>query len=184
MSKNLLGAAGAAAVAAALAVGALAAPAQAASIGRTDPADVAHGVDLRAVRVVNGDRALRIVLTHADLRRTPKSGAGGAVYIDTDPNDRGPELVFVGGYFEGTDYQLLRTEGFGVKQWKGVVNAFHVLTLDYDQEKTRMRISRKALGGADQVRVAVRVSGERADGTDVVDWLGEPRSFTPWVAQG
>jgi hypothetical protein len=34
--------------------------------------------------------------------------------------------------------------------------------------------------------IAMRVSGNRSDGaTDgLVDWVGEPRSFTPWIAQG
>jgi hypothetical protein len=182
MSKKFI-ATTAAAAAAALAVG-LGGPAAAASIGVTDPADVDHGVDLRAVRVANGEDNLRIVLTHDDLRRSPKSGAGGAVYIDTDPANKGPELVFVGGYFAGTDYQLLHTEGFGVKKWGDVVDGFHQLTLDYDRDKTRMRISREALGDVGAVRVAVRVAGERPDGTHVVDWLGEPRSFTSWVPRG
>ena len=182
MSKTFIGTAVAAA-AAALALG-FAAPAAASSIGVTDPADVDHGVDLRAVRVANGDENLRIVLNHTDLRRSPRSGAGGAVYIDTDPADRGPELVFVGGYFAGTDYQLLHTEGFGVKKWGDVVDGFHQLTLDYDKDKTRMVISRAALGNVGDVRVAVRVAGERPDGTHVVDWLKEPRSFTPWVSRG
>jgi hypothetical protein len=150
----------------------------------TDPADVDHGVDLRAVRVVNGDAAVRVVLTHADLRRNPRSGAGGAVYLDTDPADRGPELVFVGGYYDGTDYQLLYTEGFGRRNWGKPVDGAYLLTLDYDREQTRMRISRKAVGTDGEVRVAVRVSGDRHDGSSVVDWLGAPRSFTPWVARG
>ena len=49
-----------------------------------------------------------------------------------------------------------------------------------------MRMSREALGNPGKVRVAVRVSGTRTDGTStgLVDWLGEPRSFTPWVAKG
>jgi hypothetical protein len=183
MSKTFIAAA-AATAAAALALGGLAATASAAGIGVTDPADVDHGVDLRAVRVANGDENVRIVLNHTDLRRTPKSGAGGAVYIDTDPADRGPELVFVGGYYEGTDYQLLHTEGFGVSRWGDPVEGFHELTLDYVKDKTRMRISRKALGDVGDVRVAVRVAGERPDGTHVVDWLGEPRSFTAWVSRG
>lgn len=181
--NNLIGAAVAAASATALALG-LTAPATAAGIGVTDPDDVRHGVDLRAVNVVHGDENLKIVLNHTNLRPSPKSGAGGAVYIDTDPADKGPELVFVGGYFDGTDYQLLHTEGFGVKNWKGVVKGFHILRLDYVKEQTRMRISRAALGPVDEVRVAVRVSGERRDGTQVVDWLGARRSFTPWVSRG
>lgn len=183
MRKNLIGAAVAAASATALALS-LGAPASAAGIGVTDPDDVNHGVDLRAVNVVHNDKSLKIVLNHTNLRPSPKSGAGGAVYLDTDPADKGPELVFVGGYFEGTDYQLLHTEGFGVKNWKGVVDGFHILRLDYDKEQTRMRISRAALGAVDSVRVAVRVSGERRDGTQVVDWLGDPRSYTPWVSRG
>ena len=179
MRKNFTGLA---AIAGALALG-VAAPASAAGIGVKDPADTRHGVDLRSV-VVNHDTALTITMTHANLRRDPASGAGGAVYIDTNRADAGPELVFAGGYFEGTDYTLLRTEGFGVKNWKAPVDGFYIMSLDYDKEQTRMRISRKALGATDKVRVAVRVSGTRPDGTKVTDWLGEPRSFTPWVKRG
>ena len=185
MRKTSIGPAAAAVVAATTCALALSGPAaQAASIGITDPADANHGVDLRAVRVINGDNAVRIVLTHANLRRDPRSGAGGAVYLDTDPTDRGPELVFVGGYYEGTDYQLLHTEGFGRTNWGAPVEGSYLMTLDYDREQTRMRISRGALGAEGKVRVAVRVAGERRDGTKVVDWLGEPHSFTRWVERG
>jgi hypothetical protein len=184
MSKTLKAAtATAAAAAAALTLG-LAAPASAESIGLRDPADINHGVDLRAVHVVNGDRNLRIVLNHTNLRRDPRTGSGGAVYIDTRPADKGPEFVFVGGFFEGTDYTMLATEGFGAKNWKAPVRGFYEMTLDYAKEQTRMRISRRALAGADAVRVAVRVAGQRTDGSQVVDWLGAPRSFTPWVDRG
>ena len=173
---------------AALAAGALtlglAAPASAASIGVKDPADIGHGVDLRAVHVVNGEHRARVVLNHTNLRRDPKTGAGGAVYIDTDPKDAGPELVFVGGYFEGTDYQLVKTEGFGPKQWVAPVKGFYEMTLDYDKEQTRMRISRKALGTDGKIRVAVKVAGQRTDGSTVTDWLGDRREFTLWVARG
>jgi hypothetical protein len=180
MSKTRLGVV---ATAAALTLG-LAAPASAASIGVKDPADIGHGVDLRAVHVVNGEKNLRIVLNHTNLRRDPRTGASGVVYIDTDAGDRGPELVFAGGYFEGTDYQLLKTEGFGPKQWKAPVSGFYKMTLDYAEEQTRMRISRQALGDVDSVRVSVKVAGQRTDGSAVVDWLGERRSFTTWVHRG
>ena len=180
MSKTCLGAV---ATAAALTLG-LAAPAAAASIGVKDPADIGPGVDLRAVQVANGERNLRIVLNHTNLRRDPRTGAGGVVYIDTDADDRGPELAFVGGYFEGTDYQLLTTEGFGPKRWKEPVTGSYRMTLDYTKEQTRMRISRAALGDVDAVRVSVKVAGHRTDGSQVVDWLGERRSFTTWVDRG
>jgi hypothetical protein len=56
--------------------------------------------------------------------------------------------------------------------------------LDYDREHVRMRISREALGSPDEVRVAVKVAGSRRDGSSTApDWLGEPRSFTEWVAR-
>jgi hypothetical protein len=32
--------------------------------------------------------------------------------------------------------------------------------------------------------VAVKVSGQRRDGTEVVDWMGKPRSFTLWLDRG
>lgn len=183
MSKILSSAA--AIGAAALTIG-LAAPATAASIGVKDPADINHGVDLRAVVVNNGVDELRIVLSHTNLRRDPSSGSGGATYIDTDRSDKGPELVFLGGYFEGTDYQLVETEGFGRKNWGAPVDGFYEMKLDYAKERTTMIVSREALGGAGKVRVAVKVAGTRTDGTStgLVDWLKEPRSFTTWVARG
>lgn len=169
--------------AAALTAG-LATPAGAASIGVHDPQDTHHGSDLRSVQVVNGDRNVWVVTSHTNLRRDPATGSAGAVYIDTDPQDRGPEYVFVGGYFEGTDYQLLHTEGFGHRQWGRPVQGSYEMRVSYDKEQVRMRMSRAALGRPGKVRASVKVSGLRRDGTSVVDWLGEPRSFTRWVARG
>ncbi len=175
MRKTLIGAA---ATAAALTIS-LAGPASAERYGIDDPIESGHGVDLVAVTVVNAQQNLRITLTHNNLRRSPAAGAGGAVYIDTDPEDRGPELVFVGGFFAGTDYQLLSTEGFGVGQWGEPVDGSYDMKLSYAQEKTLIRISRQALGGADAVRVAVRVSDN-----EIFDWMGKPRSYSLWLARG
>lgn len=166
----------------ALALG-LPAPSYADSIGAKDPSDVAHGVDLRAVQVQNTDSFVRVVLVHEDLDPSPESGAGGAVYLDTDAEDRGPELVFLGGYFEGTDYQLLETEGFGQKRWGDIVDGSWRMRLDFDKEHTVMRIARDAVG-ADDVRVAVKVAGTQPDGDRVTDWLRGPRELTEWVARG
>lgn len=174
---------GAVATAAALTFS-LAGPASAERFAIDDPAESGAGVDLLAVTVVNAEKNLRVVLHHQNLRRNPSGGAGGVVYIDTDPADKGPELVFTGGLFAGTDYSLLATEGFGTANWGDPVSGLYVMKLDYAKDTTRIQISRKALGGADEVRVAVRVSGERADGTSVVDWMGKPRSFTMWLDRG
>lgn len=162
----------------------LAAPANAASIGVKDPKDSHHGSDLRSVAVKHGNRNVVVVTTHTNLRRDPKSGSGGAVYLDTDRSDKGPEFVFAGGYFEGTDYVLVETEGFGHKKWGEPVEGSYRMTLDYAEEQVRMRMSRAVLGKPDEVRIAVRASGNRTDGTSVLDWLREPRSFTRWVAKG
>jgi hypothetical protein len=162
----------------------VAGPALAASLTATDPQDIDHGVDLRKVKVYNGEANLKVTLTHVNLRKSFKSGASGSVYIDTDPTDKGPEYVFSGGFYEGTDYMLSRTEGFGVKKWGKPVKCSYQLRLDYAEEKTRMRIGQGCLGDVDQVRIAVKVAGERTDGSIVTDWLGEPREFTDWAARG
>jgi hypothetical protein len=164
----------------------LAGPASAASIGVKDPQDTFHGSDLRAVQLRNGDKNIVVVTSHTNLRRDPKTGSGGAVYIDTDRKDKGPEFVFVGGFFEGTDYQLLHTEGFGHKRWGAPVDGSYKMSIDYAKDRVRMRIARETLDNPGKVRVAVRVSGTRTDGTStgLVDWLGKPRSFTRWVAKG
>jgi hypothetical protein len=171
--------------AAALTLG-LVGPATAARYGVDDPADTGHGSDLRAVQVRNGDHRLVITTFHTNLRRDPSTGSAGAVFIDTDRRDKGPEYVFVGGYYEGTDYQLLHTDGFGAKKWGKPVKGRYSMTVDYKADTVRMSMSRKALGDAGKVRVAVRVSGTRTDGTSkgLVDWLGQAHSFTPWIARG
>ena len=171
--------------AAALAFG-IVGPAHAELYGLDDPQDTFHGSDLRAVQVRNGEHRLVVKTQHDNLVKAPKSGSAGAVYIDTDAGDKGPEYVFVGGYFEGTDYQLLHTEGFGPNKWGEPVVGSYSLRVDYAKDTVRMKMSRKAIGKADDVRIAVRVSGTRTDGTShgLIDWLGQPRSFTPWIAKG
>jgi hypothetical protein len=181
MRRTLLGAA-------ALTVAALGltqlAPASADSIGVSDPADLDHGVDLRSVVLDHGADNVVVTTTHTNLRPSFRSGSSGAVFIDTDPADPGPEYVFTGGFFVGTDYQLLRTEGFASSTWGRPVRGSYRMRIDYDTEHVRMRMSRETIGSPAEVRVAVRVGGTRRDGTTTRrDWLGDPRSFTEWVAQ-
>jgi hypothetical protein len=138
------------------------------------------------VRVTNGARSVVVVTTHTDLRRDPSTGSAGAVYLDTDPGEPGPEFVLVGGYFEGTDYQLLHTDGFGHRRWGAPAQGSYRMRVDYAADQVRMRMARTALGSPGKVRVAVRVSGTRSDGSSagLIDWLGKPRSFTRWVPRG
>lgn len=159
-------------------------PASADGIGVEDPQDLGHGVDLRSVEVQHGGRNVVVTTTHTDLVESFRSGSSGSVFLDTDPTDAGPEYVFAGGYFVGTDYALLRTDGFANKLWGEPVEGSYRMKVDYDADQVRMRISRDAIGSPDEVRVAVRVAGTRPNGKNTgTDWLGERRSFTEWVAQ-
>ena len=174
---------GAAALSAALTM-TLQASADADSIGVKDPSDLQHGADLHAVVVDHGARNVVVTTTHANLRPSFRSGAGGSIFLDTDETDPGPEFAFVAGFHDGTDYSLVRTEGFHHSTWGMPVEGSYRMRLDYELEHVRVRIDREALDSPEQVRVAVKVSGTRRDGTSAgVDWLGEPRSFTEWVTQ-
>lgn len=176
--KSLVGAA-----VAALALG-LAAPATAATATFDDAAgDVAHPVDLQSVTVVN-EKNVRIVLQHDGLRRSFKSGASGTVFLDTDPAAKGPEYAFTGGFFEGADYALIKTDGWTFGRRAVPLTCSYEMHLDYAADVTRMRMSRGCLGNPGKVRVAVKVGGEQADGDFVRDWLGSRRELTPWVARG
>jgi hypothetical protein len=172
--------------AAALTVG-LAGAAHAELFAIDDPSDTPHGSDILALQVRNGHEKVVVKTIHDNLRKAPKTGSGGVVYLDTDPGDKGPEFAFVAGYTVGTDYSLVRTEGFGAKNWgKPVMHGDYEMQVNYRKDTVRTTISQAALGNPTEVRVAVRVSGSRSDGTThgLVDWVGKPRSFTPWLAQG
>jgi hypothetical protein len=74
--------------------------------------------------------------------------------------------------------------GFGRSAMGEPVEGSYRMKVDYDEDTVRFRIARDAIGSPDEVRVAVRVSGTRPNGkTTRTDWLGEPRSFTDWVAR-
>lgn len=144
--------------------------------------DMQHGADIESVKVVN-EKNVRVVIKAADLVPSYQSGAGVTVYVDTDPSDAGPEFAFLGGLFEGTDYGLVRTEGWDLPQHPRVVRGFHTMSLDYDTDVARIGMSRGALANPDKVRVAVRTAGEQEDGDIVRDWLSARRDFTAWVAK-
>lgn len=151
-----------------------------------DPEDTHHGSDVLTMTVQHGKKNVAVTTRHLGLRKDPATGSGGTVYFDTDPSDQGPEFVFVGGYFEGTDYTLNETEGFGRKQWGDPVqHGDYILRIRYQKDQVRLVVSRPALGHPAKVRVAVRASGTRTDGTGtgLVDWVGKPRQFTPWLAR-
>ena len=159
------------------------APAVADGAAFSDPQDLAHGVDLRSVQVDHNPRNVVVTTTHTNLRESYRSGSSGAIFLDTDPGDTGPEYVFFGGFYSGTDYLLLTTDGFAERLWGEPVEGSYRMRIDYDTEQVRLRIARAAIGSPEEVRVAVKVSGTRSDGSNAgMDWLGDRRSFTDWVA--
>ena len=81
-------------------------------IGVSDPKDLGHGVDLRSVEVEHRTNNVVVTTTHTDLRPSFRTGSSGSVFLDTDPDDRGPEYLFAGGFFRGTGYNLLEVDGF------------------------------------------------------------------------
>ncbi len=160
------------------------APASAESVEIPDARDLDHGVDLRSVAIRHHPDNIVVRTVHTDLIESYRSGSSGVVFLDTDPANTGPEYVFVGGYFVGTDYNLLTTDGFATKKWGEPVEGSYRMKVDYDRETVRFRISRDAIGSPGAVRVAVRVAGTRPNGRDTAqDWLDGPRNFTDWVAQ-
>lgn len=165
---------------------ALAAPASAESVTVRDPDDTPHGSDLRAVEVDHGRKVITVTTTHSDLRPAPSSGSSGVVFLDTDRAERGPEYAVSGGFFRGTDYALYTVDGFGPDDVGERVDGSYRMRVDYDAEQVTFRIARATLDKPAEVRVAVKVSGTRPDGSrkGLGDWLGEPRSLTPWVARG
>lgn len=172
--------------AAALTLG-LAGTAHAERYATDDPQDTAHGSDITGLEVRNGQKNLHVVSFHENLRRSPLTGTGGTVFIDTDPDDQGPEYMFTGGFTRGTDYVLSRTEGFGRKQWgKPVRNGDYIMRVRYHDDRVHITMSRAALGDPTDVRVAMRASGSRSNGTSegLTDWVGGRRSFSHWIGQG
>jgi hypothetical protein len=162
----------------------LAEPASAASSTFHDMSgDASHGGDLRSVRVVNGAKNLRVTITMRDLVPDPASGVGGALFVDTDGR-RGPEYVAVGGFFDGTDYALLRTDSWKLREATERVECSYRMRLNYQKDTVRFRIGSgcfNAVPGSGVVRVEVRTSGP---GAKSADWLGAARTFSKPVARG
>jgi len=183
MRKLVLGLA-TAVVATTLSAVSLTEPASAASSTFRDKAgDVSHGGDLRSVRVVNRAKNLWVTITVRDLVPDPASGVGGALFLDTD-GQPGPEYVAVGGFFDGTDYAVLRTDSWKLRKATERVDCSYRMRLNYQNDTVRFRIGNgcfEAVPGSGAVRVEVRTSGPAAKSAD---WLGAARTFSKPVARG
>ena len=163
-----------------------AAPALAATATFEDAkGDVAHGVDLESVKVVNGN-SVRIKVQHADIVKSWRSGASQTVFLDTDPSKPGPEFAFPSVAYQGGDYALIKTrgDGWGFGRRAVPLTCGYELRLDFARDVSTMRIDPECLGNPGEIRVAVKAAGTQADGDIVTDWLGGRRQLTEWVAKG
>lgn len=134
-----------------------------------------HPGDIEKVTVIHENR-LRVTVRHHDLQ--PDAEIGANLFVDLDPDRRGPELVLTAGLFEGTDYYLTRA-----RNWQAVgehLTCFHSLDLDYAKSRSSFVFGRSCLGDVDEVRVALRVSGPS---NEAVDWLQGRRAFTDCVSR-
>lgn len=174
---------GTTAAAALLAVTGLAAPASAEVVRVVDGDDSAAEVDLLRVRLSHGDKQVRVRMVHDDLLRLgQRAGQSVSVFIDTDPEDAGPEFRFVSGLSSGTDYALLRVKGWASEGRR--VDCNYRFTINWRDDVTVLKMGRGCLGKPETVAVAVKAEQITVKQKRFVDWLGKRRQLTTAVAQG
>lgn len=154
-------------------------------VGLDDPADVggASLADILAVSAVHSKTRLVVRVDVDELKPTSQAGPSSlAVFVDTDPDAKGPEFRLATGLQEGSDYQLMR-----VKRWKPVgepLSCDHDVLLKFQGDRIRARVSRACLGNPEEVRVGVKMTDHYDASHPVVDWLGKRRYLTIPIASG
>lgn len=137
--------------------------------------------DIRKVRVDHGDDELKVRVNFPDLRK--KADAGLNVYVDRNPQRRGPELGLATPLFSGSDYALLR-----MKRWKFVgtrrVDCDYDVRLKWKRDVLVFTADRDCFGDPDELRVAVRMRDYADPSHPVVDWMIGRREFTDWLGAG
>ena len=134
--------------------------------GRTTPG----GMDIHRVSVVN-EKRLQVRIKVDDLKKTYGRGAG--VWLDTDPEHKGPEFVIGSGLYQ-SDWQISRTEG-----WKVVSDPLACPVdqrLRYADDVISWTTGPQCLGKYDQVRVSAETQTE-----DAHDFSPARREWHPWV---
>lgn len=166
-----------------LAVAGLATPASAEVVRVVDGDDTAAEVDLMRVRLSHGEKQVRVRMVHDDLKRMGlRAGQSVSVFIDTDPDDAGPEFRFASGLSSGTDYALLRVGRWGSEGKR--VDCNYRFRINWRDDVTVLRMGRGCLGRPETVAVAVKAAQTNVKGETSVDWLGKRRQFTTAVASG
>ncbi|QIX26440.1 hypothetical protein ncot_07360 [Nocardioides sp. JQ2195] len=148
-----------------------------------DPADATGSLaDIRTVRVRHGVDQVRVRATFTDLRKHGGGVTSAAVFIDTRPGRKGPELALVTGLEYGTDYTLVK-----VRRWKFVgepITCDHRLRLDYRRDLMTFRVARSCFEDPRRVRVAMRMDDFTDRSHLITDWMTGRRQFTEWLTRG
>ena len=158
------------------------APAAAERAGFSDPADVGGASlnDIRHVRVDHRADGLDVTVRFADLRRRSGGGpAGLTIRFDTRSRRYGPEFQLTSGLYAGTDYQLMKVRAN--RTVGEPLSCPHRVRLDFGKDRLRFHATSGCLGSPSRVRIGVKMTDEFDGSHPVTDWLGEPRSYTPWV---
>jgi len=160
----------------------LAAPAHAEKFSIDDPADASGSLtDIYGLSYNHGEENLRFVIRVADLRR--KGSAGATLYLDTKPNDKGPEFALGTGLFSGTDYALFRVDGWA-DTGNGPKNCDYQLRLRYKLDRVVGTISRDCLKNPATVAAAVKMVDTFDASHPIRDWAPAKRTFGLAVAAG
>lgn len=160
----------------------LAAPAHAERYSVDDPADAAGSLnDIYELTYVHGEKRVRFVITVDDLR--PVASAGATIYLDTKAKDKGPEYALGTGLSSGTDYALVKVNG-----WEGAgsdpISCDYRLRLRYKTDKVVGSIARKCLGNPTKVAAAVKMVDTFDASHPITDWAPAKKTFGLRVAAG
>ena len=161
--------------------GLLAAPAHAEFYSIDDPADATASLtDIVGLEANHGTDNLLVKVRFTELMRS--SAASVSVFIDTDRDVKGPELVLSSGLGDGTDYALTEADG-----WRGGdqrVDCDYSARPRWGRDVFRVRISRACFDRVPSVRVSAKMV-DQADGSHpVLDWAPKRHRWSLPVASG
>ena len=162
----------------------LAGPAAAETTTFDDGADTTASLnDILRVRLNHGPGRVTVKIRFTDLRRHSRGGpASIGIFLDTNPDRRGPEFRLGSGLNEGTDFQLVR-----MRNWKPRGNpktCNHDLALQFRKDRLVFTVARRCIGRPDTVRVGAKMIDQFDGSHPVHDWMKGPRRFTARVAAG
>jgi hypothetical protein len=160
----------------------LAAPAHAERYSVDDPADASGSRnDIYGLTVTHGQERVKFSILVDDLRRV--SSAGATLFLNTNPDDPGPEYALGTGLSSGTDYALVRVEGWR-SPGSDPLNCDYHLRLGYRADVVSGWISRACLKKPATVAAAVKMV-DAADPSHLIrDWAPATRKFGLAIAPG